>query len=183
MKSISCGVVLFVGLAVAGLNAADPPGRSDPKSANRTPGVPHSVGSPNGVGASFGGGAHTAILGTAWTAENNPIKEAHLQLRNVVSGHVDALTVADDSGQFAFENVPAGSYVVELVSDAGKVQVVGHVFSIAPGETVATFVRTSTKIPWFNGFFNNSVQSVASSAASEGVTAIAPVVMPVTAGK
>src|SRR5436853_412914 len=58
----------------------------------------------------------------------------------------------------------------------GRIEVVGRVFAIAPGETVATFVRTGTKVPWFTGFFNNSMSAVAASAASQGVTAIAPVV-------
>jgi hypothetical protein len=181
MKKLSCALAALAVIAFATAGAADPPDRPGAKAARRTPGVPRSVGSTSPGGASFGGTHGSSILGSAWTAGNTPIKQAQLQLRNVVTGHVDALAVANDAGQFAFENVPAGSYVVELISDAGKVQMVGHVFSIAPGETVATFVRAGTKIPWFDGFFNNSVSSVASTAASAGVTAIAPVVRPVSA--
>ena len=117
----------------------------------------------------------TTIIGSAWTADNTPISQAHLRLRNVVSGRVEAATVADDAGQFSFTNVEGGSYVVELVNVAGKVQVMGHVFSIATGETVATFVRASTRVPWFTGFFSNTVSAVSSTAASDGITAIAPV--------
>jgi len=46
---------------------------------------------------------------------------------------------------------------------------------VATGETVATFVRASTRVPWFTGFFSNTVSAVSSTAASEGITAIAPV--------
>lgn|SRR5262245_26142413 len=122
----------------------------------------------------------TAIIGSAWAADNTPIKQARLQLRNVVSGRIQATTVADDAGQFTFENIESGNYVVELVNEAGKVQVVGQVFSIAPGETVATFVRLGTKVPWFTQFFSNGVSAVSAAAASEGITAIAPVVRPVS---
>ena len=159
--------------AVAG--AADPPDRPDTKAPARTaPGTARPVGPTSLAAGSFGTRA-TAILGVAWTADNTPIKQANLRLRNVVTGKVQATTVANDTGQFAFENVPGGSYVVELLNDGGHVEVVGHVFTIATGETVATFVRTGTKVPWFTGFFNNSVASVASAAASEGITALAPV--------
>lgn len=124
--------------------------------------------------ASFGAARVTSILGAAWNVDNTPIKEAILRLRNVVTGKIEALTKANDAGQFAFENVNGGSYVVELVTASGKIQTVGHVFTIAPGETVATFVRVGTKVPWGTAFFNNTASAAASSAASEGITAIAP---------
>ena len=121
-------------------------------------------------------GSHqTAILGSAWNHDNSPIPFARLQLRNVETGRVDATAVSNDAGRFAFQDVHGGSYLVELVSDDGRVRTVGHVFTIAPGETVATFVRIGAKAPWFSGFFSNAAQSVAFSAASQGVTAIAPV--------
>ena len=164
---------LFV--SIGGVAAARPD-RPDTTQApaTRAPGAPRPVGATSTASATFGT-RMTGIMGAAWTADNTPIKQASLRLRNVISGKIQATAVANDAGQFAFENVPAGSYVVELLGANGHVQVVGHVFSIASGETVATFVRTGTKVPWFTGFFNNSVPSVASTAASEGVTAIAPV--------
>jgi hypothetical protein len=128
------------------------------------------------AGASSGSRS-TSILGAAWNMDNSPIKEANLRLRNVVSGKVEALTKANDAGQFAFENINAGSYVVELVTEAGRTLTVGHVFTIAPGETVATFVRLGTKVPWGTAFFNNAARSVASSAASAGITAISPLAL------
>lgn len=120
------------------------------------------------------GARTTSIVGSAWYADNSRIKFANLRLRDVVGGKIEALTKANDVGEFTFENVPAGSYVVELVNDAGKVETVGHVFSIAPGETVATFVRLSAKVPWYEAFFNNTAGSVSATAASTGVRALAP---------
>ena len=91
------------------------------------------------------------------------------------------MTVADDLGQFTFTNAEPGSYLVELVNEADRIQVVGHVFTIAQGETVATFVRLATKVPWFTTFFANSVAAISSTAASEGITALAPVARSVSA--
>lgn len=122
--------------------------------------------------------ASTAVIGTAWTADNQPIPGAHVQLRDVVSGKVRALAVADETGRFTFTNLEGGTYVVELVGTDGKVITVGHAFGIAPGDTVATFVRLGTKVPWFNGFFNNAASAVAATASSQGITAIAPVQNP-----
>jgi hypothetical protein len=166
---VSAFVCLTAGVAAEGTDRPDAKGAT-----KRTPGVARPVGSTSMAGASAAA-RPAAILGSAWTADNTPIKQANLRLRNVVSGKVQAATVANDAGRFAFENVPGGSYVVELVNGSGHIQEVGHVFTIAPGETVATFVRTRTKVPWFNGFFNNTLSSVASTAASEGITALAPV--------
>jgi hypothetical protein len=116
----------------------------------------------------------TAILGTAWNSDSTPIPSAKIRLRNVLTGKIDATGVASDLGQFSFNEIESGSYVIELVSDSGKVLAIGQTFSLAPGETVATFVRLGTKLPWFHAFFGNAAASVASVAASMGVTAVAP---------
>ena len=118
---------------------------------------------------------NTSIIGHAWAADNTPIKEAKLRLRNVVNGQILSAAVADDTGRFTFTNIEAGSYVVEIVNDAGKVLAVGHSFTIAAGETIGTFVRLGGKVPWFTGFFSNAAAAVTSSASSQGITALAPV--------
>ena len=125
----------------------------------------------------------TSIRGNAWTADNAPIPLARLRLRNVVTGKIEAVALANEAGQFTFANVEGGTYLVELVNDAAAVLALGHAFSIAPGETVATFVRLGTKGPWFAGFFGNAAAAVASSAASQGITALAPIVRPASSGR
>ena len=124
-------------------------------------------------GPSFGARS-TSILGTAWNADNSPLKQANLRLRDVVSGKPLATVKTNEAGQFAFENIEPGSYVVELLDEAGKIRTVGHVFTIAPGETVATFVRLGTKVPWMSAFFSNTASAVAATAASQGITALTP---------
>lgn len=175
-------VLAYLGLAVPASARPDRP-HAKSSTAVHAPGTARPVGpTASGAGAALGTRA-TTILGSAWTANNAPISQARLRLRNVISGRVEATAIANDAGQFAFENVEGGSYLVELVDEAGKIQVVGHIFTIAQGETVATFVRLGTKVPWFAGFFNNSVMAVSSTAASGGITAIAPVTRPVSANQ
>jgi hypothetical protein len=116
----------------------------------------------------------TSILGAAWNHDNTPIQGANLRLRNVVSGKAIAVTKANEYGRFTFESVEPGIYVVELVNDAGHVLTVGHVFTIAPGETVATFVRLGPHQPWTSLFFSSTAAGIAATAATEGITAFAP---------
>jgi hypothetical protein len=123
----------------------------------------------------------TSILGAAWNADNSPIAEAKLRLRNAITGRIEATTIADTAGQFTFSNIEGGTYLVELVNDSGKLLTVGHAFMVAPGETIVTFVRLGARVPWFAGFFENAAAAATSSAASLGVTALAPVAPPVSA--
>jgi hypothetical protein len=171
-------VVLAFGSVAVASGSPDRPVKTPVKTTPVVAGTARVVGTGTRTtaGASFGSRS-TSILGAAWNIDNSPIKGANLRLRNVVSGKVEAIAKANDVGQFAFENIEGGSYVVELVSEAGKIQTVGHVFTIAPGETVATFVRLGTKVPWGTAFFSNTASSVASAAASEGITAIAPLAL------
>jgi hypothetical protein len=121
-----------------------------------------------------------SVVGAAWSANNSGIAGAHLRLRAASSGKIGATTVADQTGRFHFDAVPAGSYLIELVDESGKVLAVGQLFTIGPGETIATFVRLSTHVPWFTGFFNNAAPAAITTAASAGITALAPVARPVS---
>lgn len=133
------------------------------------------------VSGSRGAGLSTrpgAIVGVAWNAVNRPIPGARVRLRNVVTGKVPTTAVASDTGQFTFKNVESGSYLIELVAENGQILTVGHPFTLGEAETVATFVRLPARPPWFEGFFGNAASAVAATAASAGVTAIAPEAKP-----
>ena len=170
--SLACAAMLASAVVpLAGAGRSDDK-RTDRRNAGRTTAARPVTGSSRVATAVAG--ARTAIVGSAWNVDNSPIKFANLRLRDVVEGRIEALTRANEIGEFTFESVPAGSYVVELVNETGKVETVGHVFTIAPGETVATFVRLSARVPWITAFFNNTASAVAATAASTGVTALAP---------
>jgi SdrD B-like protein len=121
------------------------------------------------------------VLGAAWNVDNSPLSGARLRLRNAASAHIDATTIADHSGQFTFTNLEGGTYVIELVDESGRVLTVGHPFIIAPGETVATFVRLSARVPWYSGFFKDAAAAAVSTAAGQGITALAPIARPLSA--
>jgi carboxypeptidase family protein len=120
----------------------------------------------------------TSIVGVAWNADNTPVPAARVRLRDVVTGKISSVAVSDEAGRFTFVDVEPGSYLIELVADGAKIVALGHTFTVARGETVATFVRIGTRVPWYTGFFGNAASAIASTAASAGVTAIAPEAKP-----
>jgi len=148
------------------------------------------------AGAPIPPGRGTTILGNAWTADNQPIPDARLRLRNVGSGKIEAVTVANQAGHFTFPNIDGGSYLVELINEAASVMAVGHVFSIAPGETVATFVRLGRSRGFLGVFenvaaavvtgaalFQNASTAVTAAAASLGITGVTATSRPASAGR
>ena len=167
--AIRLGVCLTLSVVCAPRALASDPVVTPPAAttSERTPATGPRAGGSVGVPA-------TSIVGVAWNADDTPIPAARVRLRNVVTGRLAAAAVTDASGQFSFDAVEDGSYLIELVTEAGKIVAVSHTFAVAPGETVATFVRVNTKAPWFTGFFGNAASAIAITAAAAGVTAIAP---------
>jgi hypothetical protein len=119
-----------------------------------------------------------AVTGIAWNADNSPVPNALIRLRDLATGRIVLGVQADVAGRFGFDPVPAGSYVVELVDQAGTVRAVGQMFSVGSGETVATFVQLAPKDRWFAGFFGNAAAAALSAAASLGLTAMGDGVQP-----
>jgi hypothetical protein len=119
-----------------------------------------------------------SIVGTAWKSDNSPVSNGLLRLRDVTSGQILRGTEADAMGRFGFDEVPPGSYLVELVDQNGGIKAAGQMFSIGPGETIATFVRLGGNDRWFNGFFTNAAAAALVAAGSLGVTAIGDGVQP-----
>lgn len=118
------------------------------------------------------------IVGTAWNGNDVPVAGARLRLRDVSSGRILMTTRGDQEGHFRFTGVPTGTYLVELVDENGGLLAVGHTFTMAPSETVATFIRLGARVPWYSGFFTNAAIAAVSSAAGLGVTAVGSGIQP-----
>jgi hypothetical protein len=120
-------------------------------------------------------------VGYLWTANNAAIPDATVQLRNTVTGQIEFFTQSNALGEFTFNNVAGGSYVIEYAAEqAGSVLALGHPFTVAPGETVATFVRMSNALPaLLPDLTGNVAASAIQGAASAGVTAVVTPIAPV----
>jgi hypothetical protein len=112
------------------------------------------------------------VIGTAWKADNAPFGHALIRLRDIADGRAAGLARANERGEFRFGQVPAGRYVVELISAGEAVVAVGEPFVVVDGETVSTFVRLTSRAPWFSGFFGNAAAAAIATASSLGITAI-----------
>lgn len=133
------------------------------------------------TGANAASARSTSVVGYLWTANNSAVSNATVQLRNTVTGQVDFFTQSNAIGEFTFNNVAGGSYVIEYAADqAGSLLALGHPFTVAPGETVATFLRMSNALPVFiPDVTGNIVASAIQSAASAGVTTVVTPIAPV----
>src|SRR5437867_10223666 len=63
----------------------------------------------------------TSVHGVVWNADNTPLPNAKVRLRNLQTGRVDAAAAANEIGRFTFDSLEGGSFVIELVDDNGKV--------------------------------------------------------------
>ena len=108
------------------------------------------------------------VVGVAWTWEYLPINTPRLRLRNVMSGVVAATALGNTNGEFTFEQVDGGTYVVELVDASDRVQAVGEMVTVVAGETVATFVVLSRTVPALPAIMGNTAAAVGEPASREG---------------
>src|SRR4051794_17801762 len=125
LPAMVCAGAMLLASMPAFASAADGPRRAATSEARNVP-------SARGADASgaVAGARSAVVVGTAWKADNTPIAEAHVRLRNALSGRIEAAAIANEAGRFAFESMETGSYLVELVSEKGKLQAVGHTFSV-----------------------------------------------------
>ncbi len=64
-----------------------------------------------------------------------------LQIRNLEDGQVVGRTTGTESGEFSFDGLAGGVYLIELLDTESRVLAVGQPLVVLPGETVATFIR------------------------------------------
>lgn len=132
------------------------------------------------TGTGAGVGRSTQIMGYLWSSNNGAMTNAAVQIRDTVTNTIVDVAKTNTAGEFIFQNVNPGEYVIEYVSDSTSktLLAIGHPFTVSPGETVATFVRLSNGLPMLlpnelSNLTSNVAAQAVTSAATEGVTAIA----------
>ncbi len=82
------------------------------------------------------------ISGFAKEAGGQPAANVVVRLRNVENGQIAGVVRTEPTGAFTFANVPAGSYVVEIVDGAGRVLATGASIGLAQKATVGGIIVT-----------------------------------------
>lgn len=83
------------------------------------------------------------VTGIVLTRQASAVSNATVQLRNLTSSTVVTTARTNPKGEFVFEKIEAGRYVVEAVALKGEdMTIVGtsQPFTLAAGESVATKV-------------------------------------------
>lgn len=114
------------------------------------------------------------IQGNALNAENGPLAEAIVRLRDARYGKISNTEVTDQLGLFAFGVVDPGSYVVELIDRSTVVLATSELLIVGPGETASAIVKLPSRRQSLGGFFGHGVQqalAVTAAAAAAGVLA------------
>jgi Carboxypeptidase regulatory-like domain len=84
-----------------------------------------------------------AIHGKATDSSGQPMPNYTVQLRNLADGHLAGTTTANAAGGFSFEGLPAGNYIVEVVSPAGAIVGSTAAIPVAAGATVSVSVAAT----------------------------------------
>jgi hypothetical protein len=86
-------------------------------------------------------GPATSVISGSGSADGKPVRNSTARLRRIDTGAVAATAASDNSGIFAFINVPAGTYVVELVCNSAGLLGISAPVTVAANGTIARGVN------------------------------------------
>ena len=121
------------------------------------------------------------LTGRAFTASLQELPGAAVQIRDLKTGQLVNSTTSNATGEFSFENLKPGDYVVELADAAGNVQGMSAPFTLGTARSarvsvvaVSSGAVTAGKSAGFSLFGLGPVSSVAvlGAAGAAAVTAV-----------
>jgi hypothetical protein len=107
------------------------------------------------------------VVGFVWTEKDQHVPYPRLVIRDLANGHVVGETIGTEVGEFRFEGLSAGAYVIELLDESDRVLAVSQMLTVVAGDTVGTFIRVSGSIR--SGLIFGAGSSVFESAAAARV--------------
>jgi len=118
------------------------------------------------------------VAGFVKDSGGQPVGNRGVQLRDVVKNQVLSRSRTDSAGAFAFDKVPSGTYVVEVVSDRGAVAAVSGPQTLSTGSMLVeglVIVLDGTKAAAAmvagGGFFSSTGGMLVLAAIGAGVVA------------
>lgn len=114
------------------------------------------------------------IRGFVLDAGGQSVPDVPIRLREVSTGRVQDLRRAGSAGEFTFEQVPPGRYVVEVLDEDGRVIAIGQSFTVPVDPGAELLVRLRGKLKGTSLLFSSVAASIISAAAAIGFAAVAP---------
>jgi hypothetical protein len=99
------------------------------------------------------------VVGFAWREDDTPLEHPQLRIRDLKDGQVSARTTGTALGEFRFEGLAGGLFLIELVDADDHVLAVGQPLAVLAGETVGTL-------------FDSNAESITETANEAEVTAL-----------
>lgn len=80
------------------------------------------------------------VVGYAWYRNDRPVEHPVLRIRDLRNGEIVGQTVGSERGEFRFDQLTAGLYLLELIGEGDTLLAVGQPLDVRSGETVGTFI-------------------------------------------
>ena len=118
--------------------------------------------------------ALNTIQGTALNADNTPLADTAVRLRDARSGRIVNTAATDKAGLFTFRSVEPGSYVVEVLGPEHNVIAASQMLNVNDGDALTAVVKLPFRLQPFAGVLGHTAASAAlviATAAASGVLA------------
>jgi hypothetical protein len=168
MKLLACATVVF---AFAALVVPLGAGQSAPQPAGAPTTVPAPI-------VRSSGRSLSVIHGKVQEASGAIVPSAKLHLRNLDTGRIEAVTVADHAGEFWFYAGLADRYVIEALDEAEQVVATSELLATRSGETIGTLLVLPARRLSLPGVFRSTAAGIVAAAATAGITAVTQTVPP-----
>ncbi|MCM3880910.1 MAG: hypothetical protein ND807_12450 [Vicinamibacterales bacterium] len=119
------------------------------------------------------------LNGRAVDANQKPLADATIRLRNLQTKQIEQVTVSDNKGEFSFVVRPDTPYVAEIADQTGRTLAAGDVVNAQAGDAAATLVALPAKLPASGAIFGDTAASVMAAVTGIGVTVLQTGVLPV----
>ena len=84
---------------------------------------------------------HTQIVGTVIDVRQIPVANARVRLRNLNTGKIEQEAQTNEKGEYVFQDLKPGTYVVEMVMIDGTIVALSNAGALAWYETLQTVVQ------------------------------------------
>lgn len=113
----------------------------------------------------------STVQGNALNWNNRALPDSPVRLRDARYGRIVAAQVTDKAGEFVFQRVEPGAYVVELIASDQTVLAASELLNASSGDVVSAIVRLPVKDPARGGILGQQALAIMSAAAASGVLA------------